>query len=159
MKRIIIGTEGSSDAMKAVEGGLELASELGASVTFVCVRTPPAPLLGEPFYQRELDAEMAHAREVVDEAMSLAAAADVDADYEILDGGASDAILRVAATHDADLIVVGSRGHGAVQSAIFGSVSKELISHAHRPVLVVKDALGSEPQRNVPLVNNGAVLS
>ena len=159
MKRIVIGIEGSPDSMRAAEVGLELGRGLGASVTFVCARIPPTPLLDVPFSQNDLEAEIAHAREVVGEAMSKAAAAAVTADYEILDGAAADAILRVAESHDADLIVVGSRGLGTVQSAIFGSVSKELVTHARRPVLVVKDSVGSEPQRDVPLVNDGAVLS
>lgn len=158
MKRIVIGTDGSSDAIKAVDGGLELARGLGASVTFVCARVATGSLLGEPFFQRELDAEVAQAREVVGEAMSKAATAGVAADYEILDGGPAEAILRVADTRDADLVVVGSRGFGAVQSAIFGSVSKELIRRSHRPVLVVKDELRNEPKRDVALVNDGTVL-
>jgi nucleotide-binding universal stress UspA family protein len=157
MKRIVIGTEGSADAMRAVEDGLEVATGLQASVTFVCARPAPNALLGEPFYQRELDAEIAHAREVIAEAMQQAAAAGVDADYEIIEGQPADAILHVAETHDADLIVVGSRGLGTMQSAIFGSVSKALVTRSKRPVLVVKGS-GDEPQRDVPLVNDGAVL-
>jgi len=157
VKRIVIGTEGSADAMRAVEDGLELAAGLHASVTFVCARPTPNALLGEPYYQRELDAEIAHAREVIGEAIEQAAAAGVDADYEIVEATPADAILGVADTHDADLIVVGSRGLGAMQSAIFGSVSKALVTRSTRPVLVVKDS-GNEPQRNVPLVNDGTVL-
>jgi nucleotide-binding universal stress UspA family protein len=143
VKRIVIGTEGSADAMKAVEVGLELARGLGASVTFVCARTLPGRLLGQPLSQREFDSETAEAREIVGGTMSKAAEAGVEADYEILDGGPAEVILRVADAHDADLIVVGSRGLGAVQSVIFGSVSKELVAHSRRPVLVVKDPLGT----------------
>ena len=120
MKRIVIGTDGSPDAGAAVDDAVELAQSLGASVTFVYARINPSPLLGEPYYQRELDAEITHSREVVEDAIARAAAAGVDADYEILDGTPADAVNGVAETHDADLIVVGSRGLGAMQSAIFG---------------------------------------
>jgi nucleotide-binding universal stress UspA family protein len=149
----VIGTEGSPDALRAVEGGLELASGFDADVTFVCARVTPSPLLGEPYYQRELDAETLRAREVIGEAMLKAAAAHVNADYEIVDGAPVEAILGVADSHDADLIVVGSRGLGAVQSAIFGSVSKALVARSKRPVLVVKDS-GNEPQGNIELVDD-----
>ncbi len=89
--------------------------------------------------------------------MAKAAAANVEADYEIVEAAPTDAILRVADAHDADLIVVGTRGLGAVQSALFGSVSKALVRRSQRPVLVVKDS-GHEPQRDVALVDNGPVL-
>jgi nucleotide-binding universal stress UspA family protein len=158
MKRIVIGTEGSPDAAAAVQRGLELAHDLGATVTFVCARSTPNALFGEPFYQRELNAEIQHAREVIAEAMHAAETAGVDADYEILDGSPSEAILNVAATHDADMIIVGSRGLGAVQSVLFGSVSRAVAAHSTRPVMIVKEPSGDEAERDVALVNDGAVL-
>ncbi len=138
MKTIVIGIDGSRDSEAAVAEALRLAGDLGASVTFVCARVAPNIMLGEPFYQRELDAQAGHARAVVDDALARAAEAGVEADYEILDGPPAEAILSVAETHDADLLVVGSRGLGAVQGVLFGSVSKSLVTRSDRPVLVVK---------------------
>jgi nucleotide-binding universal stress UspA family protein len=77
----------------------------------------------------------------------------------IVDSPPADALLAVADTHDADLIVVGSRGLGAVHTAIFGSVSKALVTRSHRPVLVVKSPSRREPKRDHALVHDGAVLS
>jgi nucleotide-binding universal stress UspA family protein len=159
MKRIVVGVDGSAGADEAVESALELAQAVGAAVTFVCARVVPGALLGKPYYQRELDAETAHARKVVGEALDQAAAAGIEADSEILDSAPAEALIAVAETHDADLIVVGSRGLGAGQTAIFGSVSKALVARSRRPVLVVKTASGQEAKRNHPLVHDGAVLS
>jgi len=139
MNRIVIGTDGSADALQGVREGVELADEVGAAVTFVSVRTPPAAVWGAPVYQAQLDTHTQIARDAIDEALAIAEDAGVEADYELLDGPAADAISSVAHTHDADLIVVGSRGRGAVRGALFGSVSKALVSHADRPVLVVKE--------------------
>jgi nucleotide-binding universal stress UspA family protein len=158
MKHIIIGTEGSPDATKAVDEALKLAQDLDATVTFVYARTAPFALLGQPFYQRDLDNETAHAREVVGDAMVKAASLGIDADYEIIDGKPADAILDVADTHAADMIVVGSRGLGAVQTALFGSVSKELVTRSTRPVLIVKEPSRQESERDLALVHDGAVL-
>jgi nucleotide-binding universal stress UspA family protein len=47
------------------------------------------------------------------------------------------AILDAAADVDADVIVCGTRGRGAVRSFLLGSVSHELVQHADRPVMVV----------------------
>ena len=159
MKRIVIGADGSADASCAVEKGLELALALGASVTFVCARTAPSSLLGEPYYQRELDEETVHARRVAEDAAARAVELGVTASFQILDGPAADAILTVAETHDADLIVVGSRGHGAVQRVLFGSVSKAVVTRSPRPVLIVKDQSRQQPQRDPALVDHRTVLS
>jgi nucleotide-binding universal stress UspA family protein len=139
MKRIVIGTDGSRDATRAVREGLDLASELDADVTFVAVRTPPNAMWGAPVYQAEIETATQIARQAIDEAIAIADEAGIDADYEILDGPAADSIEAVAEARDADYIVVGSRGRGAVKGALFGSVSKALVTHSRRPVLVVKE--------------------
>jgi nucleotide-binding universal stress UspA family protein len=46
-------------------------------------------------------------------------------------------ILEVAEETDAELIVMGTRGHTAVQSALLGSVSNGVVHHTERPVLIV----------------------
>ena len=58
----------------------------------------------------------------------------------LLRGDPADEIVAYADTVDADLIVVGSRGHGAVASALLGSVSRGILREARRPVLVVRGA-------------------
>lgn len=133
----MIATDGSPDASTAVKEGVSLAQEVCAAVTFVCVRTPA--LVSGPVYERASDEETAHARRAVDKAMRIAIDANVDADYEIVDGSPVEAILDVARNLDAWFVVVGSRGRGAVQGALFGSVSHGLVTHADRPVLVARE--------------------
>jgi len=125
MKRIVIATDGSPDAAVAVAQGLELAAALQGRVTFVYARTTVAD-------------DISRSRAVIADAMGRATIARVDADYEIRDGSPGEAVVTVADSHDADLIVVGSRGLGAVQGVLFGSVSRWLVTHCDRPVLVVK---------------------
>ncbi len=55
----------------------------------------------------------------------------------MLEGPASQAILRVAQVHKADLIVIGSRGLGDWQAMVLGSVSHKVVHHAPCPVLIV----------------------
>jgi nucleotide-binding universal stress UspA family protein len=143
MNRIVIGSDGSPGSWAAVEDGLELARRLGAGVTFVCVR-PPIALLGDPYYQRKLSEQLSHAREVLDEAMDEADRLGVEADCEIAEGDPVDELIRAARYQDAELIVVGSRGLGAIAGALLGSVSKALVQHSPVPVLVVKETVGAE---------------
>jgi nucleotide-binding universal stress UspA family protein len=53
-------------------------------------------------------------------------------------GDPREALLEVARSENADLIVVGSRGLGAVAGALLGSVSSKVVHHADRPVLVAR---------------------
>ncbi|HEY3051671.1 MAG TPA: universal stress protein [Gaiellaceae bacterium] len=54
-------------------------------------------------------------------------------------GGPGPELLKRAAAADHDLIVMGSRGRGAIRSAVLGSVSHFVLNHATVPVLIVHD--------------------
>ena len=138
MKRIVIGADGTPGGRAAVAEGLELARRLAVPVTFVSVRHP-IPVLGDPYYQRKLSEQLHKTRMALDDAMEEAERLAVDADSEIVEGDAADEILRAARYRDADLIVVGSRGLGAIAGALLGSVSRRLVQHSPIPVLVVKE--------------------
>lgn len=58
----------------------------------------------------------------------------------LLEGRPASTIVDEAATFGADLVVLGSRGHGAIATMLLGSVSAEVITHAHAPVLVARRA-------------------
>ena len=76
----------------------------------------------------------------LDEAQARAEAAGVTSYTRLLRGDPTDEIVAYADTVDADLIVVGSRGHGTLASALLGSVSRGILREARRPVLVVRAA-------------------
>ena len=139
MNTILIATDGSPGARLAVEEGLDLAAQTGASVIFVAVRQPPLPVLGDPYWQTAVTNELARLRPAVKEAVAAAEARGIPAEYELLEGDAAERILDLATSRNADVIVIGSRGLGAVASAIIGSVSKRVLHRANRPVLVVHD--------------------
>jgi nucleotide-binding universal stress UspA family protein len=119
--------------------GARVASTLGTTALLVYVR-PRIGTLGEPYYQEKLSEQMAYARTALDRANELVAAEGCDADEEILEGTPAEVIVEVARTRDAALIVVGTRGHGAVAGALLGSVSSAIIHRSDRPVLVVPKA-------------------
>jgi nucleotide-binding universal stress UspA family protein len=137
-KRFLIATDGSPGGREAVRKGMELAREASAETTIVYVRHAPLPVLGDPFYGRVLSHELERGRVVMDAASADAAIAGVEFETEILEGHPPEAIVELARVRDIDLIIVGSRGRGAIAGAVLGSVSEAVVHRADRPVLVVK---------------------
>ena len=142
MNRIVIAIDGSSAASVAARFGIELASEHDAYTVFVLV-APEVDVVPTGCFG--LTAHLPHElsaldRKPLDNALALAAEADVDARAELLRGDPVDEIVAFADSFEADLIVVGSRGHGALASALLGSVSRGILSETRRPVVVVRGA-------------------
>jgi nucleotide-binding universal stress UspA family protein len=125
MNRIVIATDGSEGAWAAVQEGVELAYEVGAEVTFVTVRHS-IPLLASPHYQEHVTRQLAHARAALDHAEREADRRGVLHESEILEG-------------DPASLIVGSRGHGGLTSALIGSVSRALLTCSPAPVMVVRE--------------------
>jgi len=141
IEKILIATDGSESAHEALEFGLDLASEQDARA-FV-VRVAPAvdvmPYANFGYVAPSVPHEFnEHDSETLQEAAELAAENGVDVETALLKGRPADEIVTYADTIDADLIVVGSRGHGAVASAVIGSVSRGVLHESRRPVLVVR---------------------
>jgi nucleotide-binding universal stress UspA family protein len=137
MKTIMIATDGSPAAREAVEFGLELAGEHGARVVVVHVTNDPGrdvlgpsgPLPDWP--TREDYAPLTQARQLADKrALTI--------ETDLLTGDPVSEIVTCADSLCADLIVVGSRGRGALATALLGSVSAGVLHESRRPVLVVR---------------------
>lgn len=144
MKKILVATDGSQPATEAVELAVELAAEHESELHIVHVvpTLDVVPVVGfgggmGAAVPREVGA---HDRELLDDALAVATAHGVTATTEILRGNTVDEIVASADSHDVDLLVVGSRGHGAIASGLLGSVSRGVLSESKRPVLVVRAA-------------------
>jgi nucleotide-binding universal stress UspA family protein len=151
MNTILIATDGSPEARKAVELGIEIASDHEAAVVFVQVIPPVHSTQFDPGVRiQAIPAELRLRRAVaLHEAAQLAAEHGVQSTFEMLEGNPADEIVAYADSIDADLVVIGSRRRGVLASALLGSVSREVVRESRRPVLVVRgmslrvDALAS----------------
>ena len=103
------------------------------------MRHTPSTVLGTPYYQESLEDSSVEVEAVMLDARLHASRYEIEADYEVVGGDPSEAIVDFARARDADLIVIGSRGLGRVAGAILGSVSSAVVRHADRPVLVAKE--------------------
>ena len=75
----------------------------------------------------------------MEEAAAIGESRGVKVTGEILQGNIAAEIIAFATRNHIDLIVTGTKGHGALAELLMGSVTRNLISLAHIPVLVVKD--------------------
>ena len=80
-----------------------------------------------------------HDRSSLDEALELAEERGIEARSRLLVGGPATRIVAFADEIDADLVVLGSRGLGAIGSTLLGSVSRKVLHDAKRPVLIVRE--------------------
>ena len=137
--KILLATDGSPNAERALAYARDLAIREKALV-YVVNTFPPVPTqLGSPWYDRRIVSNISKSEKVAKEAAEKLQKAGVDTIVEVLEGPPADAILRVADTQKCDLIIMGTRGHGDLISLILGSVSHRVLSRAHLPVLIVKN--------------------
>ena len=129
MKTILVATDGSEGAGAALELAAQIAGETGAELCCVSVDDSLDTTGIDPAPEQRARAGAQLARE---SGLQAEAVAKV--------GPAVERIIEVADERDADLIVVGSRGHGAIVGTVLGSVSMGLVRKSRRPVLVVKHA-------------------
>lgn len=143
MKRILVATDGSRSSTEAVAFAIELAAEQRTELIFVHVVPfmDIVPATGFGAIGGALPHEVSeHDRTLLDEAAASAAEHELVATTALLRGDPVGEIVAFAETHDVDLIVVGSRGHGTIASALLGSVSRGVLAEAKRPVLIVRAA-------------------
>jgi nucleotide-binding universal stress UspA family protein len=142
MERILIATDGSDSAHEAIELGLELASEQQAKPIFVHV-IPEVDAMPSAGFGMAIPPTVPHEptaddRAPLEAALEIAAEQGIEARTELLAGNPAAEIVAYADSIDAGLIVVGSRGHGKLASALLGSVSRGVLHESRRPVLVVR---------------------
>jgi nucleotide-binding universal stress UspA family protein len=137
-ERILLATDGSAHAQEALAYAQELALRDQARVIVVHAFDPVPSYLGDPWVNRVMARHVSVGEQVADDAAQALRGAGVDVIVEVLEGPPAEAILKVAQVRDCDLIVMGSRGHGALTRLILGSVSHRVLVHAHVPVMIVR---------------------
>ena len=128
---IVVAVDNSRAAAAAVQAAVSLGADLAAPLVFVYVRRGPSSALGEPYYQRRLDAEMASGSRVLTDALAVAGEAGVPASGEQLAGNPARRVVEFARLRAARLVVLGSR-----QRRLRRGVARDVIRTADRPVLV-----------------------
>jgi len=143
-KHILIASDGSELAGRAVEQGLTLAKVLGAKVTAVTVTEPwTAAVSGEwavAFPVEEYEkAAAANADKILKHVSETATLIGVPCETaHIKDQFAAEGIVEEAKTRSCDLIVMGSHGRRGIAKFVLGSQANRVLTHSTTPMLIVR---------------------
>ena len=158
--KIMVGTDGSTTAMSAVDRAADLAAALGAALLIVCAYDPPSDaelermaasagsisaqwdadrsLRGVPDEFRWRIAGAAQAQDVLERSEEHAAKHGVDAEVRTVKGSAPEVLISIAEEEDFELIVVGSVGMTGAQRFKLGNVPHRISHHAPTDLLILR---------------------
>lgn len=143
--RVLLAIDGSDPASLAVDLVADIAWPSGTTIRVVEAIETGAALFGGPWptlalvQADELEAQLRLGANVtVQEAQARLTRPGLTVESEVLRGRPAGALVDDARRMAADLIVVGSRGYGTIESMLLGSVSAEVIDRAMTPVLVAR---------------------
>jgi nucleotide-binding universal stress UspA family protein len=161
-RRIVVGVDSSEGANAALRWAIAEARLRGTRLRAVYAWTlsyPAAESYGYVLGPIEsvpygLSDQRHAAEQVLERATArLHAEADgVDMERQVIEGPAAEVLVDAAA--EADLLVVGSRGHGGFASLLLGSVSQQCAHHASCPVVIVRP--DARPQGESERAHTGA---
>lgn len=150
MLRILLAIDGSENSVAAVEEVARRTFAEGCEVRVISVVEPvqyfpdavPGEAVNMSFYLEIEKAAGERARAAVESGAAKLRAAgasrQLSVTAEVLTGSPKQAILEEAESFGADLIVVGSHGHGMLQRFLLGSVSQAVALHAGCSVEIVR---------------------
>jgi nucleotide-binding universal stress UspA family protein len=152
---ILLATDGSMDAEAAAHAAGDLAGHTGAVLHVLHVRQRGHLALpgeaGEATGEDQTQAVLTRAAAMVRGAGATAVVG------RLREGRTADQVLAMADQVDAGLVVLGSRGLGAVQRAVVGSTSEAVVHHSTRPVLVVRAGRHAWPPERVVIGDDASV--
>jgi nucleotide-binding universal stress UspA family protein len=140
MRKIVVGLDGSPASLDALEWAYAEAIVSGADLTAVHGWIYPYPgprtSVSEPRTQMQLDA-MEELKSSLESLGPRLVAGLIHVHPKLIEHSPAESLLDEA--KDADLLVVGSRGRGALRSSLLGSVSRTVAQHAACPVVIVRE--------------------
>ncbi|MGX5207429.1 universal stress protein [Streptomyces violaceus] len=140
---ITAGVDGSQESLAALAWAAREAVRRGLALRVAHVWRVQSPEVIESAITGDADSQAERVHSAVTEAVRTVTERqpDLDVTADVVEGPAVDTLVAAAA--DAELLVLGSRGHGPIVGFLLGSVGQQVIAGAARPVVLVR--AGDEP--------------
>lgn len=158
-RSILVGTDGSPTAMRAVDMAASLAAKLGIKPTIVCAYQPPTEQESKAMKADPSDpvaqwsagktsretpdefrwriADASRATDVLERASEHAAKQGVEAEVRAIEGHPAEVLISIAESEDMDLIAVGSIGMSGAKRFMLGNVPHRISHHAPTDLLIL----------------------
>jgi nucleotide-binding universal stress UspA family protein len=143
-RTILLATDGSDEAGLATQAAAELSKAIASEVHVTYVLATEAQLIGPHAYPDEIRESLIEraerdARSFLEErAERVRSEGGKVAETHLRVGRPDKEIVKLARVPGVGTIMVGSRGLGAIERMLIGSVSESVVRHAHCPVYVVR---------------------
>ena len=137
-RKILLAVDGSSHSDLAVDYAGKLAAAFDATLLIVHAYAQTSDLLGYDDIEKRVAARKATGQGVIDRARQRLADSSLTITEDLLEGPEAEAILAAATAQKVDLVVMGTRGLGAIKGMLFGSVSHKVAQHVHCPVMLIR---------------------
>ncbi|SCF29771.1 Nucleotide-binding universal stress protein, UspA family [Micromonospora viridifaciens] len=134
---VVAGVDGSEPSLRALGFAVERAAQRDVPLRVLRAWGPAGDRWAPPGFDPE--AATATERAAVEQELAQWRETFPDVPIEVRVTPGNAAALLVEASREAQLVVVGSRGRGGLRGMLLGSVSQQLIHHAHCPVAVVRE--------------------
>lgn len=166
MKNILVPVDFSDVTERVIDCAARLAAPTHAKVWLVhCVHEYPQFVgSGEvvPVIPVDPDTPLSERFPQQDHQLTTLAFAlrgrGIDAETLLILGSPADEIVVAAHDHDADMIIMGSHGHGSLYELMVGTATQAVLRHTNRPVLVVPSETHKEPA-TVPITKMSEVMA
>lgn len=136
---IVVGVDGSAASRAAITWAVKQAQLIGGTVKAVTAWHIPAMAYGSGMVFADEEGIRQATVQTQKEAIDTVIGTEPPVAIESYVAEGPAALVLVEAAEDAELLVMGSRGHGAFTGMLLGSVSDYCVSHAPCPVVVIKD--------------------
>ncbi|MFU8849711.1 universal stress protein [Micromonospora sp. SL1-18] len=133
---VVVGMDGSESSLRALGFAVERAAQRDVPLRVLRAWGPPGDRRVPGFDPQQATATE---RAAVEQELAQWRRTFPDVPVEVQVAPGNPAALLVEASREAQLVVVGSRGRGGLRGMLLGSVSQQLIHHAHCPVAVIRE--------------------
>jgi nucleotide-binding universal stress UspA family protein len=143
LTKILVATDGSDDALLAAQAAIDLSNRTGAELHVVHawqdLRPPTLPAMAIDEYSQAYELWKREAEELLEEqAERLRSAGAIVVAAHLREGRPAEEISKLAEELNVGLVIIGSRGLGAMKRLVMGSVSEGVVHLAPCPTLVVR---------------------